>query len=381
MRIAIFGGSFDPVHAEHIRLAQTAIRELCLDKLFVMPVYAPPHKKGKVLSADKDRLEMCRLAFRDEKKVEVSDYEISQRGTSYTYLTCRHFREKYPSAEIFWLVGADMLQDFPTWRNPESILNDVTLAACGRESLDEWETEEQAKFFSRFHRKFRAFSYNGTGVSSTWIRVLAGAGMRSAPFTDELVEAYIQENGLYRIPNADRALALETEARRAHSLRVAYLAAKRSTKLGVPERQAIAASLFHDCAKNVSPDDALLCGFTLPTKWGEVPLAVAHQFYGAYIAEKYFGVTDDEVLDAVRYHTSGRLNMGKLEKLIFLADMLETERCYEGVDYLRSLFWQGDDLDACLEEALYQSIRFLETKGGVVYPLTRQAYEYYKNKE
>jgi len=114
MRIAIFGGSFDPIHTEHIRLAQAAIEELGLDKLFVMPAYAPPHKKGKALSPDEDRLEMCRLAFQGNDVVEISDYEIQRQGTSYTYLTCQYFREKYPSAEIFWIVGADMLQDFPT---------------------------------------------------------------------------------------------------------------------------------------------------------------------------------------------------------------------------------------------------------------------------
>ena len=109
MRIAIFGGSFDPVHTEHIRLVQAAIEELVLDKLFVMPAYAPPHKKGKILSADEARLEMCRIAFRGVDKVVVSDYEIQNRGTSYTYLTCRHFRESYPTAEIFWIVGTSHL--------------------------------------------------------------------------------------------------------------------------------------------------------------------------------------------------------------------------------------------------------------------------------
>ena len=132
MRIAVFGGSFDPVHTEHIRLAQAAIEELGLDKLFVMPAHAPPHKPGKVLSPDNDRLEMCRLAFADNPKVTVSDYEIAKGGTSYTYLTCRHFKEVYQGAEIFWIVGTDMLRDFPTWRYPEDILKSVTLAVCGR---------------------------------------------------------------------------------------------------------------------------------------------------------------------------------------------------------------------------------------------------------
>ena len=92
MKIAVFGGSFDPVHIEHIRLVQAAIDELGLDKLFVMPAHTPPHKQGKELSSNEDRLEMCRSAFRQEEKVVISDYEIAKGGTSYTYLTCQHFK-------------------------------------------------------------------------------------------------------------------------------------------------------------------------------------------------------------------------------------------------------------------------------------------------
>ena len=114
MKIAIFGGSFDPPHIEHVRLAQSAVKSLKLDTLFIMPAHTPPHKKGKALSSDEDRLAMCRLAFKKCPKAEVSDYEISRGGTSYTYLTCRYFKEAYPDAELFFLVGTDMLRDFPS---------------------------------------------------------------------------------------------------------------------------------------------------------------------------------------------------------------------------------------------------------------------------
>lgn len=381
MRIAVFGGSFDPVHIEHIRLVQAAVEELGLDKLFVMPAHTPPHKKGKTLSSDEDRLAMCRLAFRDIDKVEVSDYEIANGGTSYTCLTCRHFRALYPSAEdeIFWIVGTDMLRDFPTWKNPEDILSNVTLSVCGRaEEFDGWEEEEQEKFIRRFGVPFRRFSYNGAAVSSTKIRVLAGAGMPLTPFTDEKVEEYIRKNGLYAIPNASAALALEKEERRAHSLRTAELAAAKAVKLGISEKKAITAALFHDCAKNLSADDGLLKGFEMPKEWGEVPDEVAHQFTGAYVAETAFGVTDTEILEAIRYHTSARPRMGELEKLIFLADMLEPRRRYPGVDELRTLF--QEDLDECLTEALRQTLLFLKQKGGDIYSLTESAYEYYAQK-
>jgi nicotinate-nucleotide adenylyltransferase len=381
MRIAVFGGSFDPVHTEHIRLAQAAIEELGLDKLFVMPAHAPPHKPGKVLSPDNDRLEMCRLAFADNPKVTVSDYEIAKGGTSYTYLTCRHFKEVYQGAEIFWIVGTDMLRDFPTWRYPEDILKSVTLAVCGRAEEDGWWQEEQRAFVKKFGVEFTRFSYNGAAVSSTKIRVLAGAGMRLTPLVPECVEKYIQDKGLYYIPNAKEGLALETPQRQAHSLRVAELAASRAVALKLFENKAIAAALFHDCAKSLDKNSPYLNDFTPPTAWGDIPREVYHQFAGAFVAEKYFGVTDSEVLDAVRYHTSARPNMSELEKLIFLADMLEEGRSYEGVGELRALFFKGKDLDECLTEALKQTLLFLQKKGGEIYPLTREAYLFYAEKQ
>ena len=378
MRIAVFGGSFDPVHTEHIRLTKAAIEKLGLDKLFVMPAHAPPHKPGKILSSDIDRLETCRLAFAHEPKVEVCDYEISQGGTSYTYLTCRHFRTLYPEAEIYWIVGTDMLRNFPTWKEPQDILENVSLAVCGRNEDDGWWVEEQENFYARFGKYFVRFDYNGADVSSTKIRVLAGAGMDLTPFVPENVAKYIQEKGLYEIKNADRALALEKPERRAHSLRVAELAAARAVSLKMSERKAIEAALFHDCAKNLPADSSYLEGFIMPTEWGDVPREVAHQFAGAFVAEKHFGVTDVDVLNAIRYHTSARPNMSELEKLIFLADMLEPARSYEEVSELRTLFWKGESLDECLVQALFDTLQFLKRKGSSLYGLTEAAYEYYK---
>ena len=381
MRIAIFGGSFDPVHKEHVHFVRAAIDCLRLDKVFVMPAHTPPHKPYRALCPDDDRLEMCRLAFSSLPEVEVSDYEISQGGTSYTYLTCRHFRQLFPDAEIFFLVGTDMLRNFPYWRQPQSIVEDVTIAVCGRNDEEGWWEQEQQLFVQKFGKPFARVDYNGEDVSSTKIRVLAGAGMRLTDFVDEKTTAYIEEKGLYKIKNADKALQLEKPERQAHSIRVANLAAARALKLKIPERKAIAAALFHDCAKNLAPESEYLHGFVPPNEWGDIPKTVWHQFAGAYVAEKYFDVQDADIIHAICYHTSARPNMSELEKLIFLADMLEEERCYEGVDILRELFWREDGLDACLERALYETLLFLKSKQAEIYPLTQNAYNFYKKKE
>ena len=114
-------------------------------------------------------------------------------------------------------------------------------------------------------------------------------------------------------------------------------------------------------------------------------MSLEGKFAGAFVAEKYFGVKDSEVLDAVRYHTSGKENMSLLTKLIFLADMLEEGRAFCGVERLRALFWENDTslpiekrLDKCLSAALTHSVNYLTESGKKIYPLTLQAKEYYK---
>lgn len=384
MKIGIFGGSFDPVHTEHIRVAQAAIKSLGLDKLLIMPAHTPPHKAGKSLSPDHERLELCRLAFENTAGAEVSDYEMRQGGTSFTYLTCEHFRNAYPNAELFWLVGTDMLRDFPTWKYPERILQSVTLAVCARNEADGWIEKERADFLRRFGKDLAVVAYNGAAVSSTKIRVLAGAGMRLTPFVPETVEAYIQEKHMYEIVGAKESLALQKPSRAEHSLRVALVAATRAGSVGVAEKKAIAAALLHDCAKNLRLDDPLLRGFEIKDEWGEVPESVLHQFTGAFVAQTALGVDDEEILDAIRFHTSGKENMTALGKLIFLADMVEEERKYDCVDILRELFWQNDDtlppenrLDACLERALKETLLYLKKNGTIVYTLTEKAYAFY----
>ena len=387
MRIGIFGGSFDPVHSEHLRLAKAAIDSLLLDKLFVLPAHTPPHKKGKRISSDAARLEMCRLAFAGEDKIEVSDYEIAQGGTSYTYLTCEHFKAEYPTSQLYFLVGTDMLRDFPTWKKPESILENVTLAVCARNENEGWLERERAAFEKRFSKQFVVIHYNGAPVSSTEIRVKAAAKLPLESYVGERVERYIYDNGLYEIDNADKALALQKPARAEHSVRVAVTAAKRATSLGIDEEKVITAAIFHDCAKNLDRDSELLIGFTPNKDWGDIPAPVLHQFTGAYVAEKIFQIKDAEVLDAIRFHTSGKADMTTLGALIFLADMVEEGRNYDGVDVLRELYWKEtpksqseENLFMCLEEALRRTIEFLEEKGNTVYPLTKRAYAFYKNK-
>lgn len=368
MKIALFGGSFDPVHTEHLRYVRAAIGLLKLDCVIVMPTKIAPHKKFGAHADGEFRLELCKAAFRELPQVEVSDYELREEGTSYSYLTCRAFAQKYPDAERYFLIGADMLEDFFTWKNPNDILSNVTLAACCRG--DGEVTELQKRFETTFHKPLVALNFRGKEVSSTDIRVELAFWKRPSAL-DQVVYDLICEKGAYRYPVITPALALEKPERREHSFRVAQMACRRARSLGLPEEKVLLAAALHDCAKYVPLDSPLLEGFCIS---GEVPAPVIHQYAGAYLAEKRFGIGDGEILDAIRYHTSGRENMGTLEKLIFLADLLEEGRAFPGVGELREAFWR--DLDECLYLSLEHQVKYLHGMGEPVYPLTERAFRW-----
>ena len=370
MRVALFGGSFDPVHREHVRLVRAAAEYLGLEKVIVMPSAVAPHKMDGARADGDARLELCRIAFSALPYAEVSDYELTQAGVSYTYLTCRMLEERFPDAERFLLVGADMLENFFSWKNPDEIVARMKIAACGRGGEETEGCSE--RFRARFGHDVVHVPFMGEDVSSTRIRTLLAFGKEPEEL-DGAVLRLIRERGLYAHPAILPALSLEKEERQAHSLRVALMATERARSAGVSEERALLASALHDCAKYLPFGHALLEGFCPEER---VPPPVLHQYTGAYVAEHAFGVTDEEVLDAIRYHTSGRAGMTKLGMLVYLADLLEPARSFKGAEYLRALF--EADLALCMEEALKSQIEYLKRTGLPVYPRTLEAYEWSK---
>lgn len=372
MRIAIFGGAFNPVHREHVNLAKAAVKELALDKIIIMPSAISPHKKGRPVVDFWRRFEMCRLAFSCVEQAEVSNYELTRGGVSYTCLTSSYFRALYPHDELYFLIGADMLKSFPSWKNPQEILSNLTLAACARET-----TESFIAFKKNVEKVFSTrvgtISYVGDAVSSTRIRTLAALGEKFCEYADEKVCQYIIDNGLYALPKLWKVKSLLPEKRWKHTVGVALICAENASRAHISEEQAITMAALHDCAKYLDSDSPYLKGFKCPQG---VPPPVVHQYAGAYVAEHEFGITDKAVLDAIACHTSGKENMSSADKLLFLADVLEESRNFDGIEELRALF--NEDMDKCLKEQLKRQIEYLDTTGAPVYNLTRKAYEYIK---
>ena len=373
MRCGIFGGSFDPVHSEHVKLVERAIEALSLDKVYVLPAKISPFKQDGALASETDRLEMCKIAFRGNPRVEVSSYELKQEGTSYSYLTCRYFKQQFPNDTLYFLMGGDCFCGFSKWKNPKEILGCVQLAVYNRKGQDI--ASALKEFQERFGREVIVLPFAGEAVSSTRLRVELAFGKTPAGMDGEVL-AYLRKKGLYSHPAVLPALSLEKPARQEHSFRVACLAAERAIREGISQEKAILAGALHDCGKYVPLDSPMLEGFVLPH---DVPAPVVHQYTGAYLAERQFGITDEEILDAIRYHTSGKENMTSLGKLIFLADMLEEGRDFAGIEGLRAAFEKGLDegMLACLESQL----AFLKAEGKPIYPLTERAYKRLKQEK
>lgn len=369
-RIGILGGTFNPVHVEHVALAKNALEELKLDKLFVMPTFISPHKNSAPAPAE-DRINMLKIAFSGEEKIIVSDYEIQKQGKSYTYLTVEHFKNTF-DAKLFFICGGDMLTNFKTWKYPERILNACDLAVFGREEVFTDYEKEKKYFKERFNKDFIRLSYKGNNASSTKIRIYSSLGLPLLGIAPNGIEEYIKQKGLYCGDVYTQFVKKYLpEKRLRHTANVINCALNKAKELNLDAEKVRISATLHDCAKYI--EHTKVKGFVLPK---DVPAPVVHSFLGAFIAEKYLGVDDQEILDAIRFHTSGKANMTLLGKLIFVADMVEEGRDYEGVEYLRELYEQ-EDFEKCFVECLKEEFLHLLNKKQRIYVETINAFEYY----
>ena len=133
MSTAIFGGTFDPVHKGHIKIALSAVEQFDLDRLVIVPNANPPHKKNEVSTEFNHRFNMLKLAFEGEKRVEISDYESKENKYHYSLYTMRYFREIYGD-DTFFILGADSLCTIHLWHEYEQFLNENRFIVFLREN-------------------------------------------------------------------------------------------------------------------------------------------------------------------------------------------------------------------------------------------------------
>jgi nicotinate-nucleotide adenylyltransferase len=195
--IGILGGTFNPPHMGHLVMAQEALDQLGLDRVVFMPVAVPPHKEAREDPGAEARVELCRLAVGDDDRLEVSTLEVDRGGASYTVDTLRAFHDLEAEHDLIFIVGGDMAQSLPAWREPEAILALARLAVAEREGV---RRDDIARRLEPLHAGDRVlfFDMPRIDVSSSAIRRRVAEGRPIRYLVPDAVAAAIAERGLYR---------------------------------------------------------------------------------------------------------------------------------------------------------------------------------------
>ena len=388
-RIGIYGGAFNPPHIGHMRAAEYAVRALKLDKLLLIPSCTSPHKPLPAGSAEPDqRLQMTRLWAGE--KMEVSDIELSRGGTSYTYETVEQLKTRYPDDELVLFMGTDMFLSFHTWKAPERILNCVSLAVFYRGEKQEQAVIAQTRqnYEATGHRVYLVEN-PVTEISSTQLRRML-VFRCAAPFLDEGVSRFIAENGLYATAEDYKNLPMDKLERVVVELlnpnRVKYVLGCRDTAAdlakvwGADVTDAARAGLLHDITKALDgPLQLTLCreyGKVLD-EFSENNPKTLHALTGSLVAERIFG-ENEAVVRAIESHTTGKPAMNTLEKIIYVADYMEPNRDFPGVEELRRLAYT--DLDGALKLGLEMTLAMLKQQKRQISPASDQALAYLEQK-
>ncbi len=197
IRTGIIGGTFDPIHNAHIKLARCAYEQLGLCKVIFMPAYIPPHKRNNNITDEHYRMEMTRLAVKDFPWAEVSDMEIKLQGASYTARTLTVLDEA-ADTELVFILGADSYLALDTWYHPEIIFAHAAVACARRDgvTLNQLETKGQL-YIQKYNGKSYFLDMDDTPVSSHEIRRLLQNGEDVSQYIPSEVYEYIKSNNLY----------------------------------------------------------------------------------------------------------------------------------------------------------------------------------------
>ena len=387
MKIGIYGGTFNPPHLGHMAAAQAAVAALGLDKLLLIPAAIPPHKAlPSGTPPQEERLAMVeKWADVMGGHVEVSTLELEREGKSYTSDTLRSIRQTYPDAELWLLMGTDMFLTLHLWHEPEVILSLAGVCAFGRTEQDgEAMFAPQRDYLQQhFHAKITTITLPGlVDISSTRLREQlenGGGGQYLLPS----VYGYILMHRLYGtkadLKNLDLnqlracSYSMMRAKRIPHVMGVEEEAVKLAQRWGADPELARRAGILHDCTKYCElPEQLDICeeyGVRLDAL-EQKAVKLLHSKTGACIARGVFG-QPDAVYDAIFWHTTGKADMTTLEKVLYIADYMEPNRDFDGVERLRHLAYT--DLDKAMLLGVEMTIQEMQQRQVPIHTNTLQA--------
>ena len=387
MKIGIYGGTFNPPHLGHMAAAKAAVAALKLDKLLLIPAAIPPHKAlPSDTPAPEHRLAMVeKWADGMGAGAEVSALELEREGKSYTSDTLRAIRQTYPDAELWLLMGTDMFLTLHLWHEPEVILSLAGICAFGRTEQDGEAlfAPQREHLQKNFDAKITPITLPGlVDISSTRLReqLENGGGWQ---YLLPSVYGYILMHRLYGtkadLKNLDLnqlracSYSMMRAKRIPHVMGVEEEAVKLAQRWGADPELARRAGILHDCTKYYElPEQLDICeeyGVRLDAL-EQKAVKLLHSKTGACIARGVFG-QPDAVYDAIFWHTTGKADMTTLEKVLYIADYMEPNRDFDGVERLRHLAYT--DLDKAMLLGVEMTIQEMQQRQVPIHKNTLQA--------
>lgn len=371
MNRIIFGGTFDPIHKGHIRIAEAILKKVGGELIFV-PAKSPRWKEP--LTDANHRLNMLKAAILDSGlTATIEEFELNSNAEiNYSVDTVQYLYDKYPDDKLYFIIGADQVNQFEKWKDGDVIAKLATIIYVNRPRYEL--NQENIKRYNMVNSEF----FDSGDVSSSEIREL-----KLIETTDGVLR-YIEENHLYYVKEMEKYI---DSHRLTHSISVAKLAVEINRVNGKPlnEYKVYVAALLHDIGKLLK--DTTPCGkpieelmrMSYPEYIDTVPPFAYHQFVGARIAKNHFEIEDEEILDAIRWHATGKANMSLLGMLVYASDKIDPLRDFDST-------WL---IDACKKD-IYEGFittvidnkKYLINHAKDIYnPYTKACFEMYIKEE
>lgn len=427
VRIGICGGTFDPIHYGHLMISEVIRQQAGLDKVIFMPAGNPPHKDMHTIAEPLHRYNMVKIAIKHNPFFEISDIEIKRKGTTYTIDTLRQLKERYgANVQFVYIIGADVVLQLTTWKDFSLVFEMCEFVASFRPGVDNDEVINAVQMLKeKYDAKIQLFDNPLIEISSTDIRQRCYEGVSIKYMVPDEVENYIKQNRLYTFltdrevekstkvlynhdvcgefdinleycdnfscygfeyftndecfaPILAKLSAMISKKRLLHSLGVAQCCAKLARIYGCEVYKCTLAGLLHDCARDIRGQQAIDECIKRDIAVDEIQFIqpeLLHGPLGASICEEIFNIKDEEILQAVFWHTTGKPNMNLIEKIVFISDYIEPSRDFKGVKKLRKL--AEKDINQALCKALTSTIQYVIKRNMKLHPMTVEALNHY----
>jgi nicotinate-nucleotide adenylyltransferase len=377
VKLAILGGSFNPIHMGHLLLADAVLSDLGYDRVILVPAYTSPFKPGAEGASAADRLDMLAASISGDPRLTIDDSEIRREGVSYTIDTLSAIEERYrPEARLALILGDDLVPDFPKWRRVREIVSRTDIIIAHRTSLGP----------VSFPYPYTELKNSVWDLSSGMVRDRIRTGENWRYLVPPGARLLIEDRGLYGygaapLPGEDPSPGWQTIARvedtvRAmvspsrflHSRNAALLARDLCLRFGLDGRAGYLAGISHDMCKSFSDEEltrfARMDGEKI-SRLEEKKPSLLHARAAAVLLRERFGIHNGDILEAVRLHTSGGAEMGPLAKVLYIADKIEVARERVSPE-LRTMGMKAADpspgLDTLFTAVLDETVAYLRSR-------------------